>query len=696
LRSTVTVHAVAAPLAPAAAPSPRPAAPSPASSSGRPPSARPLRARLHPGAWSIGTRIAAVVLLVQLAVFGAYALALSASSMNLLEAQARNAIVAEADTLRELVGQLDDTMLQESDRFMLSFAAQVPGPYTLDAADTVEVAGQATPRFRSGEVTLNGNFAIPDSFQATTGGAAATVFARSGEDFVRITTSLKKQGGERAVGTVLDRTHPAYAALMSGRAYRALAWLFGKPYMSKYEPVRDATGRVVGALFVGVNVNAELAMLKNRIRRKQVGGDGEFMVIDASPGPDQGRLMVGRGAAEGSVILNATDAGGKPWVRDMIAGKQGVMTHTAALGNTPAAERVTAFTTYPDWQWIIAGSVPVQTLRAGLVASRDRFLLAGVALALVVSAGFWWLLRRMVSVPLGTAAQAAARIAGGDLGTRMASRRQDEMGRLLRAIDGVGQGLSDIVGTVRASAAAIAGSTSQIASGNADLSARTAAQATSLERTVSSIDELSATVKQNADSAHDANEAVRSAAEAARTGGATVARVVGTMAGIHGNAQKVVDIIGMIDGIAFQTNILALNAAVEAARAGEHGRGFAVVAGEVRGLAQRSAGAAGEIKTLIQRTVADVRAGNEAVQQAGAAIEDIVRRVEGIAALMGDITVASREQAQGIALVNGAVNEMDNATQQNAALVEQAAAAAQSLHQQAQELRQAVEVFRLA
>jgi methyl-accepting chemotaxis protein-2 (aspartate sensor receptor) len=648
------------------------------------------------GGWSIGTRIALVVLAVQVVAFGAFSLALSASSMTQLESQARDAIVAESQTLRELVAQLDDTMLQEADRFMLSLAAVLPGPYAVDPSQSIDVAGKPTPAFRSGDQVLNNSFDVPDKFFAHTGGVVATVFARTGDDFIRVTTSLKKQDGQRAVGTLLDRTGAAYAAVSSGKSYRSLAWLFGKPYMSKYEPVRDSTGRIVGALFVGVNVEAELAAVKNRVRRKTIGGTGHFLVIDARPGPDQGRVMVDRSGSEGTVQIDAKDSDGNAWVRDMIAAKEGVRANTVALGNGAPAERLTAFVTYPEWQWLIAGSVPMASLRDDLAASRNRFLAGGLLAALAVSAAFWWLLRRMVSVPLANAADAAGRLASGDLSARLDSARHDEIGQLMRAIDGVGQGLSGIVDKVRGSVAAIAGSTSQIASGNADLSARTAAQAGSLERTVASIEELSATVKQNADNAHDANQAVSSAAEAARTSGDTVSGVVATMADIHRNAQQVVDIIGLIDGIAFQTNILALNAAVEAARAGEHGRGFAVVAGEVRSLAQRSANAAAEIKQLIERTVTDLESGNAAVQQAGNAIDDMVRRVEGIAALMGDISVASREQSQGLAQVSGAVAEMDTVTQQNAALVEEAAAAAESLHHQAQELRQAVEVFRLA
>jgi len=653
------------------------------------PVAAPARAR------SLLARLAAIVAAVLVIMLGIYAFALSANSVRQLQAQARTGFVAQTGTLRDLVAQFDEALLEEAGRFMLSFAAAVPGPYALDAGVPVDVAGQSTPMLRSGDTILNANFDLPDHFYAITGGTVATVFARTGDDFVRVTTSLKKQDGARAVGTLLDRKHPAYAALMNGQPQRGLAWLFGTPYASMYQPIRDGAGQVVGALFVGVDVSREMASLKERIRGKHLGADDRFMVIDASPGPDQGRLLAAR-TREGALLIDDKDADGRAWVRDMIAAGDGSATHRIALDEgRPAAAHLTAYATYPGWKWMIVGSVPLASLDGELIASRNHYLAAGAVLALLMAACFWWLLRRMVGRPLAQASAAAARIAAGDLSTHLASPRRDEIGELMRAIDGIGTGLSGIVASVRTGAAAIGAGAHQIAQGNADLSQRTAMQAGTLEATVAALEQLAATTAQTADGARGARQAVQGAVQAARDGGATIARVVDSMAGIQGDAAQIVNIIGLIDGIAFQTNILALNAAVESARAGEHGRGFAVVAGEVRTLAQRSATAAAEIKALIERTVGNVREGNEAVGRAGAAIDDIVERVERIAAEMDGIVTASHEQSQGIAQVQGAANEIDQATQQNAALVEQAAAAAASLDNQAQELQQAVRAFRL-
>lgn len=291
---------------------------------------------------------------------------------------------------------------------------------------------------------------------------------------------------------------------------------------------------------------------------------------------------------------------------------------------------------------------------------------------------------------------AAEKLATGDLTVRLNVERDDELGRLMGAINGIGAGLASVVGNVRSGTETINVAAKEIAAGNTDLSNRTESQASSLEETASSMEELTSTVRQNADNARQANSLVISASDLAIKGGKVVGDVVHTMGSIKESSSKIVDIISVIDGIAFQTNILALNAAVEAARAGEQGRGFAVVASEVRSLAQRSASAAKEIKDLISDSVVKVDAGGRLVDEAGTTMSEIVTSVKHVADIMGEITAASQEQSAGIEEVNQAITQMDEITQQNAALVEQAAAAAESLQEQAVLLAQAVSVFKLS
>jgi methyl-accepting chemotaxis protein len=328
-------------------------------------------------------------------------------------------------------------------------------------------------------------------------------------------------------------------------------------------------------------------------------------------------------------------------------------------------------------------------------SSSSRLMLLLGALAMVLGGLAAWFITRTITRPINQAVKVAETVAAGDLTSRIDASARDETGRLLQALQNMNDSLVNIVGRVRTGTETMATASSQIAAGNHDLSSRTEQQASSLEETASSMEELTSTVKQNADNARQANQLAVSAAEVAGKGGAVVSQVVDTMASINESSKKIVDIIGVIDGIAFQTNILALNAAVEAARAGEQGRGFAVVASEVRNLAQRSAAAAKEIKTLIGDSVNKVDTGSRLVDQAGTTMNEIVESVKRVTDIMSEITAASQEQSTGIEQVNQAISEMDNVTQQNAALVEEAAAAAGSLQDQASKLAQVVSVFRL-
>jgi methyl-accepting chemotaxis protein len=318
-------------------------------------------------------------------------------------------------------------------------------------------------------------------------------------------------------------------------------------------------------------------------------------------------------------------------------------------------------------------------------------LVAGILIGLVLAIA----IARVVSHPLAEALTLARRVAANDLSGQVSVRSRDETGQLMQALNDMTASLGSMVGEVHRSIAIINTASGEIASGNADLSSRTESQASSLEETASAMEQLTSTVRQNADHAHQANELVNTSSRLASEGGAVVDRVVQTMGEIRTGSARIADIIGVIDGIAFQTNILALNAAVEAARAGEQGRGFAVVATEVRSLAQRSAAAAREIKELIEGSVQQVATGADLVDQAGRTMHQIVDSVARVATLMSEIAVASREQSRGIEEINNAVTQMDEGTQQNAALVEQAAAAAHSLRDQTHQLAGLVARFQL-
>jgi methyl-accepting chemotaxis protein len=329
------------------------------------------------------------------------------------------------------------------------------------------------------------------------------------------------------------------------------------------------------------------------------------------------------------------------------------------------------------------------------VSRAKLILLALAGTCLVVGALCALIMTRSVTGPIGDVVSATQRIAQGDLSQPLAMDGRDELSTLCRSIDAMQVSLRSIVHEVRHSTDSIQTASHEVASGGQDLSARTESAASNLQQTASTMEEISGTIRNTADAARTANQLVSGAADAARQGGTVVAQVVSTMDDITESSRRIVDIISVIDGIAFQTNILALNAAVEAARAGEQGKGFAVVAGEVRALAQRAAGAAKEIKTLIQTSSEKVNAGAGLVGEAGASMSAIVDSVQRVADIIGEIAVAATHQSEGIGQVNTAVTQLDSMTQQNAALVEESAAAAESLKDQAAKLATAVSVFRL-
>jgi methyl-accepting chemotaxis protein len=322
-----------------------------------------------------------------------------------------------------------------------------------------------------------------------------------------------------------------------------------------------------------------------------------------------------------------------------------------------------------------------------------NFSLACMAMAFVLGTLIAYIVSRSLTNPLARAVDHAEKVARGDLSSRVNATGRDEVARLLQSLDLMSNGLATVVRNVRQNAEGVATASAQIFQGNNDLSQRTEQQASALEQTAASMEELGSTVKQNADNARHANQLALGASAVAIQGGEVVGKVVETMKGINDSSKRIADIISVIDSIAFQTNILALNAAVEAARAGEQGRGFAVVAAEVRSLAGRSADAAKEIKTLINASVERVTQGTALVDQAGATMTEVVASIKHVTDIMGEISAASTEQSAGVAQIGEAVNQMDQATQQNAALVEESAAAAESLRTQATQLVQAVSMF---
>ena len=650
----------------------------------------------HYRSWAVGTKLTSLTLALVGALFIVAMLLISYATSTVLEHRSMNQIAGETRGVVNMVDMFDRSVNSQVERFSNMFANSFPEKFSLDASRTVQIGDKATPVLRNGNTDLNLDFSIPDRFTAQTG-VTATIFAKTGDDFVRVSTSVKKENGDRAVGTLLDRAHPGYAALLADKSYSGIATLFGKQYITKYTPIKDASGQLIGVLYVGVDISGDITALTNKIKALKIGETGYFYVINAKQGKDYGTLIAGP-KDEGKNLLGLKDVNGKEFIKDMLAQKEGVMRYMwDNPGTTGHAgeDKIVAFSQFPSWNWVIAGETYTAEVTREIAAMRNRFMLFGAIFLVLVGAVLVIVIRQVVTRPLARAREAADKLAGGDLTARLHVNQQDEIGQLMLAVNGISDGLAHVVADVRQGTEQITTASTEIASGNLDLSSRTEQQAGSLEETASAMEELTSTVKQNADNAQQANQLAQSASEVAVQGGAVVGQVIDTMGSINASSKKIVDIISVIDGIAFQTNILALNAAVEAARAGEQGRGFAVVASEVRSLAQRSASAAKEIKVLIDDSVDKVEAGSKLVEQAGATMTEVVASVRRVTDIVGEISSASQEQRDGIEQVNHAITQMEQTTQQNAALVEQAAAAAQSLQDQAHKLTASVSTFKL-
>jgi methyl-accepting chemotaxis protein len=573
---------------------------------------------------------------------------------------------ASAQAAREVASVLDllamtDQQLGlrvQSSMKLLQERSQALGPASTGAP--VKVGEHTVPDLMFGTTGQADKYDLADAVTAVAGGTV-TLFSKSGDKFVRVSTNVMKEG-KRAVGTVLDPKGSAIAKINAGQPFYGQVDILGNPYVTGYEPIRNAAGATVGILYVGYQVDVKL--LEETVGRARLLKGGVVAVVD-----DKGKVRFRSSNVDEATVANAVDANDSGWVR---------------------FEQ-----TFPAWNFKVVAAYPAAEVAAAQ-RSRGMTIIAGAIVAGCAVLGvLMMLLQRMVLNPIGgepeTAMDMMKRIAAGDLA---AIRTGAPEGSVIGECERMSAKLAEIVGQVRSASMSVGFSAGEISQGNDDLSTRTQEQAASLEETAASMEEMTATVKANADNAKQADRLAGEARQQAERSVAIATRTTGAMNEINQSSRKIEDIIGVIDEIAFQTNLLALNAAVEAARAGEQGRGFAVVASEVRALAQRSATAAKEIKGLIGESVQKVQAGTGLADESAKALNAIMDSIKKVSGIVAEIASASHEQAAGIEQVNTALTRMDESTQQNAALVEEAAAAAKGMEHQSQQLIAEVGYFR--
>ena len=596
------------------------------------------------------------------------------------------------------------------------------GKFELDPGQNIQLAGKTTPLLTLNGEAQNGNFASVDRFTAATG-IVATVFARQGDDFVRVTTSLKKEDGSRAVGTPLGGLHPAHPALLRGESYTGKAKLFGRDFMTHYQPVKNAAGEVVAVLFTGLDFTDGLKYLKQKILSLKIGETGYVYALDA--GKDKGVLTL-HPASEGKNILDAKDASGHAFIQEIIDKKQGLIHYpwaNAALGETHPRDKIVAYDHFEKWNWIVASGSYQDEFSRQVTAVQIRTVLGGLILAVISGLLVFYSSKHWISEPLRKAIESIERIAQGDLTVVVQPESGDEVGQLLAATGDMSNHLRTAIDEISRAAENLESSAARLANASNQVANGSETQSQAAEAMAASVEEMTTSIQQVADHSHQAGLISTAAGSTASEGAVVIEHAAVEMANIANSvkqasltvlnlgrqSEEISAIVNTIKDIADQTNLLALNAAIEAARAGEQGRGFAVVADEVRKLAERTAKSTQEIAAMIsgiqagtreavsrmETGVGQVEEGVNLAHRAGQSIARIKAEATQVADSVEGIAIALREQTSASSHIAGNVSHIVTQAESNLAKSRETALSASELQRLAHSLKGSVARFRV-
>ena len=639
---------------------------------------------------SMSWKLVTATLLVTILIMGLAAGVMAWQSRNNATDNVEREMQAALANTNESLQLVFTTASQSAAALMPIFVKTLGGDPQLDGSTVETGAASAAPRLVAGGKTINGSDDALAHVHDFTNADPAVLLKDQGV-WMRAATLLRDDKGQPMFGSKLAPDDIMARTLDTGKPSDGLIQRNDKWYAMSTKPLLDDNKNLYAGLTMRVDVNDQVQRLLTWIKQARVADFGTLAVLQPSDDGKSWTYLAGDGMKPGEAL----DKTITPKVRELITGSESGSAEVDMNGD--GTTDFIAWRRVPHWNWLmVAHGRSTDFLAASNKAIHTQLAMMLVGAILIAGLVGW--LATSTLRPMRGVISSMVKLGQGDLSEPLPavpSASRNEIHKLLHNLKRTQENLAKVVYIVRSGIDEINVGAKEISAGNTDLSARTEQQAASLEETAASMEEFASTVKHNAENADQANRLASSASDVATRGGSAVSNVVDTMAAISASSHKIADIVTVIEGIAFQTNILALNAAVEAARAGEQGKGFAVVAGEVRTLAQRSAQAAKEIKQLIGDSVSKVDAGAAQVQHAGATMQEILTSIRHVTDIMGEIAGASKEQSQGIQQMNQAISQMDEVTQQNAALVEQAAAAAGSLETQASRLAQAVSVFKL-